>query len=305
MEKTGMNYTDEEWERIKKGIRRKNIAYNIKVIRALWQLKHGSYGDRVINGNEYNSHNLFGTLEKSQETLRQWELQQIDLKKDKMFKWADTIEKKTDIPGEYLTGQEAINIVFSDGNSACEKYEVFIDLYVSLHDLQEELNNKESKAITNKEIDTTEDVKKMTLSQIESYIKKLEKDIQNEFKKTINTVKDNICKIKKYNQKLEEELKNLLVDDFENKLFQQDTKLYRLVYFIYRGKKSSIGESLTELIRALNNKHAKELGEYGESLLYEYIISLRNQLKLAEATYIVCSNMKKFDNTKNYKNLFD
>ena len=300
-----MNYKDEEWKKIDEDTRRKNIAYNIKVIRALWKLRYGSYGKRVINRNEHEFNNLFGTLEKSQETLRQWELQQIDLKKDKMFKWARKIEQKTDIPGEYLTGQEAINIVFSNGNSAYEEYEDFFEAYKSLYDLQEELNNKESKDITNKEIDTTEDVKKMSLSQIESYIKKEEKDIQNEFNKTIDAVKDNIYIIKEYNQKLEKEIRKLLVNDFEIKLFHQDIKLYGLVYFIYRGKKSSIGGSLPELIRALNNKHTKELGEYGESLLYEYIIALRNQLKLAEATYIVCTNMKKFDNTQNYKKLFD
>ena len=99
-------------------------------------------------------------------------------------------------------------------------------------------------------------------------------------------------------------MKKLLVDDFEILLFNKDIKLYGLIFFLYRKKRCGTGNSIMEIIKVLNDKHVGELAEAGEEMLYEYILSLRNQLKLAEATYIVATDEKKMNNKKNYKKLF-
>lgn len=300
-----MEYNEKEWIRIDEEIRIENIAFNIKLIKALWKLRHGSYGERIIKGNENDPTNLYGTLEKSQEILRQWELHRIDLKMEKIFRWAKMIEEKTDIPGEYLSGQEMIDISFLGGGGPRE-YEVFWKAEEHLYDLIDELENHERIEIKNKEINLDEaKAKRMTLSEIESYLMKLDVTIKNQFLKIISEVELDIKVMKEYDNNLDNALRKLLVDDFETKLFNKNRKLYRLIFFIYRKKKCGTGNSIIELIRVLNDKHVGEMAEVGEEMLYKYILALRNQLKLAEATYIVATDTRKFNNEKNYKKIIN
>ena len=300
-----MEYNQREWSRIEIDVRRENIAYNIKIIKTLWKLRHGEFGIRVVKGNENDPTNLFGTLEKSQETLRQWEMQQVVLNRDKMYRWAKKIEQKTDIPGEYLLGQEMINLSDFGGGGHKEYKEFFVE-YEHLYDMIDELKNNEMGGVSNKELEVDEDkAKRMNLSEIESYMTNLEESVKNEFEEIVSDAMQSITVIKEYNQNIDNTLKKLLVDDFETMLFNRDRKLYRLIFFIYRKKKCGTGESVIELIRVLNDKHCVELERVGEGVLYEYIMVLRKQLKLAEATYMVATDIKKFDNEKHYKKIFD
>ena len=294
---------DKEWDRIDYEVRIANIAYNIKVIRALWKLHYGGYGEKNIAQNENNPRNLYGSLERSQETLRQMELQQNDLKANSLFKWAQRIEKKTGIPGEYLTGQEMIDLS-SVGGTGRQHYEVFFEEFSHLDDLIEELKAHENSDVMNKKIKETDisEVKKMNLREMESYVREHSKVLSKQMGDIASDAMQSIGVIKEYNAALDSCLSKLLTEDFEIRLSNNE-KLYNLVHYIYRGKISGTGDTVAQLIKILNKKRTKELKDAGEELLYDYIMALREQLKLAEAVYIVASDCNDFKNKKNLKNI--
>lgn len=296
-----MRYIDEEWYRIKYEERVQNLAFNIKVIRALWKLKYGDYGKKSIKEN--NPENIYGSLERSQETLRQMELQQHQLKQKKIFDWAKRIEDKTDIPSEYLTGQEMIDLTCVGGSDR-EKYKEYFEVFSELNDIVEDLRTHEYSKITKMNMKlTAEKAKKMNLREIEAYVEdKCREKPKKEIKDLVSKAQESINVIKEYNEKLDNCLNKLLTNDFELRLEKQE-KLYRLIYYIYLGKKSGTGESVAQIIKIMEKKKASDLKGAGEELLYKYIITLRNQLKLAESVYIVASDCKDFNNEKNLKEI--
>lgn len=295
-----MRYIDEEWDRIKYEERVQNLAFNIKVIRALWKLKYGDYGKKSIKEN--NPENIYGSLERSQETLRQMELQQHQLKQKKIFDWAKRIEDKTGIPSEYLTGQEMIDLTCVGGSDR-EKYKEYYEKFTKLNDSIEELKEHEYSDFDAIEIDlTAEKAKKMNLKEMEIYIKEHGEALDEQINRLASDAQQSINVIKEYNEKLNASLIKLLTNDFELRLEKQE-KLYRLIYYIYLGKKSGTGESVAQIIKIMEKKKASDLKGAGEELLYKYIITLRKQLKLAESVYIVESDCKDFNNEKNLKEI--
>lgn len=298
-----MKYIEEEWNRVEMTERLANLAFNIKVIRASWSLQypHG-YGEKKIAENRNNPENLYGSLERSQETLRQMERQTYKLKKDSLFKWAKHIEEKTGIPGEYLTGQEMIDLCCV-GGSGKEEYDKYFDKMADLYDTIEELKSNESNKVMNKNMKlTSEKAKKMNLREMKIYIDKCSMLLSDQIERLASDAQQSINFIKEYDEKLKECIKKLLSYDFEIKL-EKDEKLYRLVYYIFYGKKSGTGDSIAQIIKILKNKRTNELKNAGEELLYRYIMTLREQLKLAESVYIVASDCGDFNNEKNLKNI--
>lgn len=298
-----MRYIDEEWNRIELGVRIENLAYNIKVIRALWKLHYGEYGSKSISENMNNPENLYGSLERSQETLRQIELQNYTLKQKSLFDWARRVEEKTGIPGEYLSGQEMINLSCV-GGSGRAGYSDYFEEFSSLNDMIEELKQHEYDGIMKKNIKekAADSIKKMNLRQLDNYIKKQSIVLNEQIQQLAKKAEQSINVIKEYDKTLDDSLRKLLTEDFEIKL-EREEKLYRLVYYIYRGKKSGTGDSLSQLIKILKNKRTKDLRGEGEEMLYKYIVALRDQLKLAESIYIVASDCGDFNNEKNLKNI--
>lgn len=297
-----MRYIEEEWNRIDSMIRKENLAFNIKVIRAMWILKYGTYGEKSIKNAKDYTESIYSSLERSQETLRQIELQQSNLKQTTLFNWAKKIEDKTDIPGEYLTGQEIIDLTCVDGSTRDEYEEYFIEK-THLNDMIEELKQHESSEVINQNLEfDVDNSKKMNLREMEHYIEKCDKKIEQQIKDLASDAQQSINFIKEYDERLDESLRKLLTNDFEIRLEKYD-KIYRLVYYIYYGKKSGTGNSISQLIKILEKKKATELKNAGEELLYNYIIALRKQLKLAESVYIVASDYKDFKNEKKLKDI--
>ena len=92
------------------------MAYNMKIIQAIWKyVKHG-FGDTQIRGNEYNTKSFYGTFERSRQTIREIVNCEFGYNHKSVDKWAKRIEVKTGIPYVLLTGEE--KIVLSNGFDA-------------------------------------------------------------------------------------------------------------------------------------------------------------------------------------------
>mgnify|MGYP003318857762 CR=1 FL=1 len=89
-------------------------------------------------------------------------------------------------------------------------------------------------------------------------------------------------------------------------LYNKKEKLYCLHFFMNKGRRF-LGDknlSIIELTNCMKIKNCNDIFAEGESAIYEYIIALREQLKLSEAVYLVNYNLRNFEDEKNFKNIF-
>lgn len=283
---------------------KKIIAYNLKVIKLLWRVRHKNLGDKSPSKNKYNGKSLYGTLEKSQETLRGMERMQVNLPVEKTKKWAETIHEKTGIPAEYFVGKEIIKIPIK--KDILMEYAEYVELYNDVDDKLEEVKENEHKG-TRIVLEQGKKMKQLSIEEKNAALRKLNNKDAQDALEAIEFVRIRTEKIKENNKKIRDAVKPFWEEDFLRGLEESEPKVYALLYYISKGRNCNKGDfdSIHGITKCLNSKNGEELEKISEDDLYEYIVALRKQLRVAEATYILKEDSNKIINKKLFKILFN
>lgn len=280
---------------------RMNRAYNMTIFRSLWKVKYGYYGDKNIDANKHNVKSLYGTLERSQESIRGILLGETTEEHNRIINWAIRINEKTGIAIEYLVGLEKIEINKELEENFEHYHSTRIDLIDLVDDLRQGVGNfggvvpiQQQKLLEKFKYDR---------NSIEKYINGLSITIRNAFHSMVKDVEDSLKIMEDYEEEVDEAIRDFLKKDFD---YNKKEKLYCLHFFMNKGRRF-LGDknlSIIELTNCMKIKNCNDIFAEGESAIYEYIIALREQLKLSEAVYLVNYNLRNFEDEKNFKNIF-
>ncbi len=259
---------------------KKVLAYNMNIIQALWKSIKGDLGRNMVRGNEYNVDSLYGSLEKSRQTIRDIIYMERDFEKYKINEWAYRIEKKTGIPQEYLTGAERIKL----GSSFEEEFFPMYEDYIANCDY---INEQLAKA--------KENPLDWSMPKMKKFIKK-NRDTNKRLDELIKKAERTVKLMTEFDRKLDEEI-NRVKEIASVRGLRENPKRYKLIYFIKYGKKqNAIGiEKVQDITRVMEDIRTAQLKELGEAGLSQYIEALKKHLKLAESVYTVavdCGDFK-------------
>ena len=258
------------------------LAYNMKIIQALWKSIRGDLGKNIVRGNENDIHSLYGSIEKSKQSIYEMINAEKDFEVDKIDKWACRVEKKTGIPKEYLTGKERIKL----GSSFEEKfYPVYEDYLSDCDSINEQLERAKEKPVN------------WSTARIKKFVKdRGNSETVNKFNTLIEEAKETLKNIEGFNRAFDEEI-NRVKEIAAVRGLRENPKRYKLIYFIKYGKKQdAIGiEKVQDIMRVMEDIRTAQLKDLGEAGLKTYIETLRKHLKLAESVYTVavdCGDFK-------------
>lgn len=259
------------------------MAYNMRVIRALWKGIKGYYGENIVRDNEHYTNSFYASLERSRESVRQIESCALTTENRKIIDaWAQRVDKKTGISFEYLEGRERIKL--SDG---FEKK--FYPRYVTYTEMCEYINKWRLKAKKSSIGYAKAKVQAVSKEEIQDVINKKEftpEDREN-FERYIKNANIALKAIKEFEDALSEEVERIKNLDM-GQLLERDKKLYRLVYYLKTGKQSEAINIVTkeDIIRVMERTKMEQLEKLGRGELKRYIEALERQLILAKAVYI-------------------
>ncbi len=258
------------------------FAYNMKIIETLWKDIKGDLGRNIVRGNENDTNSLYGSLEKSKQTIYEIINAEKDFEVDKINEWACLIEKKTGIPKEYLTGKERIKL----GESFEQDYYSTYEDYIACCDtINEFLSIAKEKPVN------------WSAAKIKKLVHKTKskKDVE-EFDKANKEATKTLEIIETFNEELKKEI-DRVKEIAPVRGLRENPKRYKLIYFIKYGKKQdAIGiEKVQDIMRVMEDIRTAQLKDLGEAGLRLYIETLKKHLKLAESVYTVavdCGNFK-------------
>lgn len=275
------------------------LAYNLRIIKALWKSKWGNYGESAIGGNLYDFSSLYRSIEKGKETVRLYILCEYKYKEKSMLNWAYRIEAKTGIPHEYLVGEKKIIL----GKQFEEKDYPF---YMSYLSKKESINNQIENAYSNSDEspeDTKNHVGHRTAEEIKRFIEtKYSQDEQKEFYEGIKEVDATAALLKLFEIRLRKEADRIMGIDTAD-LMQQNEMLCKLVYFIrHRKKYDGISiRTIDDMKIAMEKTRTFQLKQLGKEALKEYIDMLEEHLNLARSVYTVAIDCGDFKPDKSKK----
>ena len=258
------------------------LAYNMRIIQVLWKSIKGDFGENLVRDNEHNADNLYGSLGKSRQTIREIVFAEKDFEKHKIVEWANRIEKKTGIPKDYLAVKERIKLVSSFEEEFFPLYEDYIADCDKINDI---IRGSRRKSLN------------WSTPKIKKYLKE-EKTFkeQKAFKDIVGIAEKALENIRLFEQALTQEIDRVKEISSVRGL-RENVKRYRLIYFIRFKKKYGANhiEKIDDIMRVFDDIHTVQLKELGEAGLRMYIEELKKQLTLAEAVYTVavdCGDFK-------------
>ena len=258
------------------------LAYNMKIIQALWKSIRRDFGKNIVRGNENDINSLYGSIEKSKQSIYEMINAEKEFEVDKIDKWACRVEKKTGIPKEYLTGKERIKL----GSSFEETFYPLYEDYISDCDsINEQLKRANEKSVN------------WSMAKIKKFVKKHGKnETIIKFDKLIEEAEKALERIESFNKAFDKEI-NKVKDIASVRGLRENPKRYKLIYFIQYGKKQdAIGiEKVQDIMRVIEDIRTAQLKDLGEAGLKIYIETLKKHLKLAESVYTVavdCGDFK-------------
>ncbi len=258
------------------------LAYNMKIIQALWKSIKGDFGKNLVRGNENDTNSLYGSFEKSKQSIYEIINAEKDFETDNINKWACRIEKKTGIPKEYLTGKERIKLGNAFEENFYNQYESYIICCDKINEYLEEAQKKPVNWSTAK-------IKKLVHD-------KGSKKVVEIFDEAIKEATKNLELIEKFNKEFEKEI-GRVKEIAPVRGLRENPKRYKLIYFIKYGKKQDIVgiEKVQDIMRVMEDIRTAQLKDLGEAGLRIYIEALKKHLKLAESVYTVavdCGDFK-------------
>lgn len=258
------------------------LAYNMKIIQALWKSIKGDYGKNIVRGNEYDIHSLYGSIEKSKQTIYEMINAEKEFEIDKIDKWACRVEKKTGIPKEYLAGKERIKL----GSSFEETfYPMYEDYIIDCDSINDQLKRAKENPVN------------WSTAKIKKVVKNCKKSkLIERFNQLIEDAEKTLRQIEKFDKAFDEEI-NKVKEIAPVRGFRENPKRYKLIYFIKYGRKQdAIGiEKVQDIMRVIEDIRTAQLKDLGEAGLKTYIETLKKHLKLAESVYTVavdCGDFK-------------
>ena len=249
-----------------------NRAFNIWVIKMIWKVVKGEFGEPVVSG-EFDPNNMYKSLKLSKEKMRQIEHRASStFNYDGVIKHASDVRLKTGIPIEYLTGEKIIKLPeFDYDEKAILETYYDKDYYdEKKENIRENLGGKskeEIKWLAEKAKRLEEKHRKQMMAQIEE----------------LNTLRK---KIKEYNEKLKKAVLNLCgmnIGDI------RDKGLYSLMHFIKYGKKCDEHSLVTvnDLIKVMGSMGYQKLCQEGTDTLNTYYEELKRQAKIVDAVRVI------------------
>lgn len=258
------------------------LAYNMKIIQALWKSIKGDFGENIVRGNENDIHSLYGSIEKSKQSIYEMINAEKEFEVDKIDKWACRVEKKTGIPKEYLTGKERIKL----GSSFEETfYPLYEDYIIDCDSINEQLKKAKEKPVN------------WSTAKIKKVVKNCGKSkLIEEFNQLIEDAEKALKRIESFDKAFDEEI-NKVKEIAPVRGLRENPKRYKLIYFIRYGKKQdAIGiEKVQDIMRVMEDIRTAQLKDLGEAGLKTYIETLKKHLRLAESVYTVavdCGDFK-------------
>ncbi len=261
--------------------KQKMLAYNMKVIHAIWKYQKHGFGEMKIKGHEYDINSFYGTFEKSRQTIREIINSEYNYSEKKVKRWADKIEGKTGIPHKFLTGEDRIILTKEYEINIYPHYQDFLD---SCDYINTQVERAEEKPYYN----SKERIKKLIKSKNNT-------QLQEKFNSIIEIAESSIATMQQFEDALSKEITKLIkiegYSDFE------DVGTYKIFHFIKYGKPFDAVSVVTidNIIDVFKKTRTRELKNLGQQGLEIYIKELQEQLKLAEAVYTVavdCGDFK-------------
>lgn len=261
--------------------KQKMLAYNMKVIHAIWKYQKHGFGEMKIKGHEYDINSFYGTFEKSRQTIREIINSEYNYSEKKVKRWADKIEGKTGIPHKFLTGEARIILTKEYEINIYQQYQEFVDCC-------EFINTQVEKAKEKPYYNSKERIKKLIKSKGNT-------QQQEKFNSIIEIAESAIVTMQQFEDALSKEIAKLIkiegYSDFE------DVGTYKIFHFIKYGKPFDAVSVVTidNIIDVFKKTRTRELKKLGQQGLEIYIKELQEQLKLAEAVYTVavdCGDFK-------------
>lgn len=256
-----------------------NRALNFRIIQTAWKIQKGEYGVNDIGKHKNDFNNLYGSLEKSRQSIRMISTMEGKWSKETVEKWADKVCKKTGIPKKYLTGEELIIVNEEWAENVVNNFLKFIEVCDRINKIREYAKVKPLK---------------ISLSNLKKEIEIKKKDGNDKDKEIIKNGEKLLEKYQEFEISFNEGIRKILQLNNFNTIADKD--VVRVFYFIKTGKhydKTSIAR-IPEIIDAMSNVHTDELVKLGEQALDNYIEKLECQLQLAKAVRTVAKDTKTF-----------
>ena len=261
--------------------KQKMLAYNMKVIHAIWKYQKHGFGEMKIKGHEYDINSFYGTFEKSRQTIREIINSEYNYSEKKVKRWADKIEGKTGIPHKFLTGEDRIILTKEYEINIYPHYQDFLD---SCDYINTQMDRAKEKPCG------------YSMARIKKLIKdKGNKEQYEKFQEITSTAESAFVTMQRFEDALNKEVAKLIkIDGYSD---FDDVGTYKLFYFIKYGKPFDAVSIVTidNIIDVFKKTRTRELKNLGQQGLEIYIKELQEQLKLAEAVYTVavdCGDFK-------------
>lgn len=244
-------------------------SYNYDLIKKMWKKQYGSMGENKVKGKENDFNSLYAVLEYSKDTLRGIVEGNYTYDNAKVEKNAASVEKKTGIVKEYLTGRNLITLQDISKEEVYQymekkhRAEEIIDIISNI--LEHKVSKKEMELIQNGNIPSS------LKNQLLSYIK-----LDGE--------------IAVFENRLDTAIQQFLTK--ESIVLARDENLYNLRYFILNKKRfdTITVENIYDVMNIMKRSGARQLMGV-KSVLKEYILVLEDQLELAKSVYKVAVDL--------------
>ena len=259
-----------------------NRALNFRIIQTAWKMQKGEYGVNDIAKHKNDFDNLYGSLEKSRQSIRMISRMEGQWSKATVEKWAEKVSDKTGIPKKYLTGEELIVIDEEWAEIIVDKFEDFVEACDEINDIRKKAKDEDGKI---RQI-------KMSLTSLKKLV--IEEKGKEEGEKLLKKAEEATIIYNEFEANLKHGISKMLGLRNFNTIADKD--VVRVFYFIKTGKhydKTSIAR-IPEIIDAMSNVHTDELVKLGEQALDNYIEKLECQLQLAKAVRTVAKDTKTF-----------
>ncbi|ODR33607.1 hypothetical protein [Eisenbergiella tayi] len=256
-------------------------SYNYALIMKMWKKLYSSMGENRIKGKENDFSSLYAVLEYSRDTLRGIVEENYTYDNEKVEKKAASIEKKTGIAKEYLTGR---NLIILHDITEEEVYQYMENKYLIkessdniLNILDHKVKKKEMESILNGNIPS---------------------NLKNKLLPYINEIKKLDGGIAEFENRLDTAIQQFLAT--ESTVLARDEKLYNLRYFILNKKRfdTITVDNIYDVMNIMKRSRARQLMGV-KSVLKDYIQVLEEQLDLAKSVYKVAVDLG--DITENNK----
>lgn len=252
-----------------------NMSLNFKLIKELWKKENGDLGENCINENKYNFSNIYGTLERSKDTIKNIISGEWGYEEEKVNRWAERIYAKTGIEKEFLTGEKLIVISDTYKKTVVEEYKKFKTECDEIDDMLEKAKDKPLH---------------WSASRIRAFIKRQKDSIQRRFEEEVKMAETAICLSDIVSNNLKEEVEKILKTNLD---MIKDIKIYKLLYLIKK-KQRYDEQGAAEVISIIRNLHTPQLRKLGKEGLENYIGVLEEHLGLVKSVYTVYSDLKEF-----------